>query len=318
MEILEVVGVPYFKKGSGIHIKKKNRGKFTEYCNGKVTQECINRAKKSGNPTLKKRAVFAENVRSWKHEEGGSLITKHQLGSIIRKFKYRNAPTYEASSLKEAITKAYREGNQGKPFWYNDSVYNAKFNEDDERQYQQHEKNREITDEQVVDNYVNYVLWEMENPKNKGFRKGKYYSYRDSAIAKNLGPGIAYTSNIGKNLNYRKGYTKEQLNKAARKELLPMMNQITQQMHDKYGTDIDTMSMGSRLAQLDIAYNVSPRGNKQANMPVTGWPKLTEALVTGDVEAVNKNLYSGSYRRDWMRRRLPFKNEIDENTIINK
>ena len=26
-----------FKKGSSIHIKKQNRGKFTEYCGGKVT-----------------------------------------------------------------------------------------------------------------------------------------------------------------------------------------------------------------------------------------------------------------------------------------
>ena len=65
MEILEIIGVPYFKKGSGIHIKKKNRGKFTDYCNGKVTQECINRAKKSKNPTLRKRATFAESSRSW-------------------------------------------------------------------------------------------------------------------------------------------------------------------------------------------------------------------------------------------------------------
>lgn len=30
MNILELLGIPYFKKGSGIHIKKKNRGKFTE------------------------------------------------------------------------------------------------------------------------------------------------------------------------------------------------------------------------------------------------------------------------------------------------
>lgn len=50
---------------SGIKIKKKNRGKFTEYCRGNVTQECINRAKKSGNKTLIKRAVFAENARKW-------------------------------------------------------------------------------------------------------------------------------------------------------------------------------------------------------------------------------------------------------------
>jgi hypothetical protein len=29
MEILAIINIPYFKKGSGIHIKKKNRGKFT-------------------------------------------------------------------------------------------------------------------------------------------------------------------------------------------------------------------------------------------------------------------------------------------------
>jgi hypothetical protein len=30
-----------FKKGSGIHIKKSHDGLFTQYCNGKVTNECI-------------------------------------------------------------------------------------------------------------------------------------------------------------------------------------------------------------------------------------------------------------------------------------
>ena len=69
----ELFGIPHLKKGSGIHIKKNNRGKFTEYCGGKVTQECINKAKKSKNPTLRKRATFAENSRKWKHQEGGVL-----------------------------------------------------------------------------------------------------------------------------------------------------------------------------------------------------------------------------------------------------
>ena len=75
MEILEIIGVPYFKKGKGIHIKKKNRGKFTEYCGGKVTNECIQRAKKSKNPKLRNRAVFAQNSRSWskKHFLGGAI-----------------------------------------------------------------------------------------------------------------------------------------------------------------------------------------------------------------------------------------------------
>ena len=59
---------------SGIKIKKKNRGKFTDYCGGNVTQECINRAKKSGNKTLIKRATFAENARHFKHKFGGQIV----------------------------------------------------------------------------------------------------------------------------------------------------------------------------------------------------------------------------------------------------
>lgn len=82
MHNLELIGVPYFKKGSKIHIKKKNRGKFTDYCNGKVTQECIDRAKKSKNPKLRKRATFAENARAWKHQEGG-MIRKYQQAGVL-------------------------------------------------------------------------------------------------------------------------------------------------------------------------------------------------------------------------------------------
>ena len=58
---------------SGIHIKKSNKGKFTEYCNGKVTQECIRRGKQSKDPAVRKRATFAANARKWKHENGGSI-----------------------------------------------------------------------------------------------------------------------------------------------------------------------------------------------------------------------------------------------------
>ena len=61
-----------FKKG-GIHIKKKNRGKFTSYCGGNVTAECIARGKHSSNPAIRKRATFAANARKWKHQEGGIM-----------------------------------------------------------------------------------------------------------------------------------------------------------------------------------------------------------------------------------------------------
>ena len=63
----------YLKNGSGIHIKKKNRGKFTDYCGGKVTSECIARGKASSNPAIRKRATFAANARKWKHENGGII-----------------------------------------------------------------------------------------------------------------------------------------------------------------------------------------------------------------------------------------------------
>lgn len=69
MNILE-----FLKNGSGIHIKEKNKGKFTSYCGGKVTDECIRKAKASGNPTLVKRATFAQNARRWKHKEGGKAF----------------------------------------------------------------------------------------------------------------------------------------------------------------------------------------------------------------------------------------------------
>lgn len=53
------------KNGSKIHIKKANRGKFTQYCGGKVTSECIAKGKNSPDPKIRKRATFAANSRSW-------------------------------------------------------------------------------------------------------------------------------------------------------------------------------------------------------------------------------------------------------------
>lgn len=53
-------------KGLGkIEIKSENKGLFTEYCGGKVTDECIEKGRKSRDPVVRKRAVFAENARSW-------------------------------------------------------------------------------------------------------------------------------------------------------------------------------------------------------------------------------------------------------------
>lgn len=71
-----------FAKGGKIHIKKANKGKFTDYCGGKVTSECIARGKKSKSAAVRKRATFAANARKWHHalggylyDEGGNLYT---------------------------------------------------------------------------------------------------------------------------------------------------------------------------------------------------------------------------------------------------
>lgn len=74
----------YLKKGGGIHIKEKNKGTFTKYCKGKVTQDCIDKAKKSGNKKLIKKAVFAENARKWskKHQLGGNVTQQNNIDKM--------------------------------------------------------------------------------------------------------------------------------------------------------------------------------------------------------------------------------------------
>lgn len=62
-----------FSKGGGIHIKKKNRGKFNalKKRTGKTTEELTH----SKNPLTRKRAIFAQNARKWHHAFGGELGT---------------------------------------------------------------------------------------------------------------------------------------------------------------------------------------------------------------------------------------------------
>lgn len=81
-----------FAEGGGIHIKKKNRGKFTEYCGGKVTSECIARGKKSSNPTTRKRATFAANARKW-HANGGYL-NENQAPELLYQGAYNSLTTH--------------------------------------------------------------------------------------------------------------------------------------------------------------------------------------------------------------------------------
>lgn len=57
--------IPSYKDG-GIHIKKKNRGKFNalKKRTGKSTEELTH----SKNPLTRKRAIFAQNAAKWNHK----------------------------------------------------------------------------------------------------------------------------------------------------------------------------------------------------------------------------------------------------------
>ena len=78
------------KKGSGIHIKEKNKGSFTKWCGGNVTDACIRKGKNSSNPKIRKKATFADNARHFKHKSGGKAFVKgvNVLDSNPDAYKY--------------------------------------------------------------------------------------------------------------------------------------------------------------------------------------------------------------------------------------
>ena len=57
-------------KGLGkIEIKPENKGLFTEYCGGKVTDKCISQGLGSPSEAIRKQAQFAKNARSFDHSK---------------------------------------------------------------------------------------------------------------------------------------------------------------------------------------------------------------------------------------------------------
>lgn len=78
--MIEIFGIPYLKKGSGIHIKKKNRGKFTASAKraGKSVQQHARDvlADPNATPLQKKRANFARNAAKWNKKKDGGILIK--------------------------------------------------------------------------------------------------------------------------------------------------------------------------------------------------------------------------------------------------
>ena len=71
--------LPEYKSG-GIHINPKNKGKFnaTKKATGKSTEELTH----SKNPKTRKRAIFAQNAKKWKHGDGGMI--EYSAGGFLK------------------------------------------------------------------------------------------------------------------------------------------------------------------------------------------------------------------------------------------
>jgi hypothetical protein len=256
---------------------------------------------------------------------------KYAEGGFIKdslKPWYWGTPTYEGENLKEALFKAYDAGLEGKNILYNDKAYKVSLNDADLNEYntkKQHKANKAITPEQVVDSYIENVVWEMENPTHETLGKdGLYYPYTDvdkkGNTHYNIGAGIEKNSDIAAKykIDYsgKTGYEKEVLDNMMRADLEKKATESMQEVLEEY-PNLDTLSLGNRMILLDIAHNVRPRGAKRKNMPKQ-WPELMKAMNNGDYEGILNNVYSGSTRRQKMRGDLIWKNTIDSNTVRNR
>lgn len=92
--------IKMFKKGYKIKIKEKNKGSFTRWCGGNVTNECIKRGKNSPNPAIRKKATFAANSRKWKHQNGGTFVYEDPYKEEKKRFD-----EWDSMSLTDKINR---------------------------------------------------------------------------------------------------------------------------------------------------------------------------------------------------------------------
>ena len=88
-----------FKKGGGIYIKPENKGKFTATM--KRTGKTVKQLTHSKNPLTRKRAIFAQNAKKWKHQNGGSINPNDLLGiqsNIVWKYNPNEAYTDKSNN----------------------------------------------------------------------------------------------------------------------------------------------------------------------------------------------------------------------------
>ena len=123
MAIMEAISkeVPEFKNGGWMQKARKSMkrkgtvGKFTDYCGGKVTNDCIERGLNSPNETVRKRAAFAKAARTVarnRSQWGGSVspresrdIPMAQTGFSYNPYQhmYNNPGMYGYANLDPGV-----------------------------------------------------------------------------------------------------------------------------------------------------------------------------------------------------------------------
>jgi len=78
----------YLDKAKRQMKRKGTIGAFTEYCGGKVTNDCIERALNSNDETLRKRAQFAKNMRNLEMGGAKDQETKKLPGGVMKPIGY--------------------------------------------------------------------------------------------------------------------------------------------------------------------------------------------------------------------------------------
>ena len=93
-----------YKNGGkmSIHIKPENRGKFnaTKKRTGKTTEELTH----SKNPLTRKRAIFAQNAKKWKHANGGELLGLDYYTNQLDEGGLLNSPMVSRSIINPNLT----------------------------------------------------------------------------------------------------------------------------------------------------------------------------------------------------------------------
>ena len=122
----------------GIHIKKENRGKFTEAANraDMSVQEYARHIlanKEDYSSTMVKRANFARNAAKWKHETGGKFLTvsgeahkiyKNADGDIMVNHPKENKGKWDTINLTEkANINTVVEGVAATKKWHKENPY---------------------------------------------------------------------------------------------------------------------------------------------------------------------------------------------------